>query len=188
MRLLTGIVAAVVACVGLAPAVVGAGQQAPQARLPFPPDARFAYVDLARIAAESADGRAANQQLQQLIEQKNQEIAGRQQELQASQQKLQQNASVMSPEAQLALQQEIERLGLEVQRMQQDAEAEVAQLDQQLQLAFQNKLIPAINQVATSKRLQFVFNAGAGMFAWADPALDISVDVVQELDRAAGGE
>ena len=188
MRLLTGVVATVVVCVGVTPVVVGAAQQAPQARLPFPADARFAYVDLARIAAESADGRAANQQLQQLIEQKNQELAGRQQELQSSQQKLQQNASVMSPEAQLALQQEIERLGLEVQRMQQDAEAEVAQLDQQLQLAFQNKLIPAINQVATSKRLQFVFNAGAGMFAWADPALDISVDIIQELDRAAGGE
>lgn len=187
MKLLIGVAATIVAGVGVMPVSVGAEGQAP-ARLPFPPDAKYAYVDLARVAAESAEGQVANQQLQQLIGQRNQEIAGRQQELQASQQKLQQNASVMSPEAQLALQQEIERLGLEIQRMSEDAEAELAQLDQKLQLAFQNKLIPAINQVATSKQLHFVFNAGAGMFAWADPALDISADVVQALDGGAGGE
>ncbi len=185
MKLLTGVAAAMVACVGVIPVSVGAEEQAP-ARLPFPPDARYAYVDLARIAAESAEGRAANQQVQQLSEQRVQAIQGRQQELQASQLKLQQNASVMSPEAQLALQQEINRIGLEVERMSQDAEAELAQLQQTLQLAFQNRLIPAINQVATSKGLRFIFNAGEGGLIWADPALDISADVVQELDRAGG--
>ena len=187
MRLLSAVAAAVVASVAMMPVSVGA-EQAPQARLPFPADARWAYVDLARIAAESAEGRVANQQLQQLVQQKQQELAGRQQALATRQQQLQQNASVMSAAAQLAEQQEIERLALEVQRLTQDAEAEVQQLDQQLQLQFQNRLIPAINQVATSRRLSFVFNAGTGIFAWADPALDISADVIQELDRASGGE
>ena len=188
MRLPSAVAAATVAFVGLMPGAVGAEAQAPQARLPFPADARYAYVDLARIASESAAGRAANQQLQTLVQQRQQELAGRQQALQTRQQQLQQNASVMSPEAQLAEQQEIQRLDLELQRLSQDAEAEVAQLDQQLQLQFQNSLIPAINQVATSRRLHFVFNAQAGIFAWADPALDISVDVIQELNRTSGGE
>ena len=187
MRLLMGVAATIVVCAGMMPASAGAEEQAP-ARLPFPSDARYAYVDPVRVFAESRDGQTANQQLQQLLQQKQQELGGRQQELQASQQQLQQNASVMSPEAQLALQQEIERLGLEVQRMTQDAEAELAQLEQQLQLSFQTKFTPAVNQVATSRRLHFVFNAGAGALVWADPALDISVDVIQELDRASGGE
>lgn len=188
MRLLSAVAAATVACVGLMPGAVGAEAQAPQARLPFPADARYAYVDLARIAAESAAGRAANQQLQTLMQQRQQDLVGRQQALQTRQQQLQQNASVMSPEAQLAEQQEIQRLDLELQRLTQDADAELQQLDQQLQLQFQNSLIPAINQVATQRRLHFVFNAATGIFAWADPALDISTDVIQELDRASGGE
>ena len=187
MRLLMGVVATIVVCAGMMPASAGSEEQAP-ARLPFPSDARYAYVDPGRVFAESRDGQAATQQLQQLLQQKQQEIGGRQQELQASQQKLQQNASVMSPEAQLALQQEIERLGLEVQRMTQDAEAELAQLEQQLQLSFQTKFDPAVNQVATSRRLHFVVNAVAGALVWADPALDITVDVIQEIDRASGGE
>lgn len=189
MRLSMGVAATIVASVALMPVVtVSAGGQAPQARLPFPPDARYAYVDMARIAAESAEGRSANQQLQQLMQQKQQELLGQQQALQTRQQQLQQNASVMSPEAQLAEQQELQRLELELQQMSQAADAELQQLDQQLQLSFQNRLFPAINQVATTRRLSFVFNAASGVFAWADPALDITADVIQELDRTSGGE
>jgi outer membrane protein len=185
MRLLMGVAATIVVCAGMMPVSAGAEEQAP-ARLPFPSDARYAYVDPVRVFAESRDGQTANQQLQQLLQQKQQELGGRQQELQASQQKLQQNASVMSPEAQLALQQEINRIGLEVERMTQDAEAELAQLEQQLQLAFQTKFTPAVNQVATSMGLHLVFNAGAGGLVWAEPGLDISADVVEELNRAGG--
>ncbi len=70
--------------------------------------------------------------------------------------------------------------------MQQDAEAEIAQLQQTLQLEFQQKLIPAIDRVAQAKGLQFIFSAGDGGLIWANPALDISPDVVEELNRASG--
>ena len=157
----------------------------PPARLPFPPDATHAYIDLARVAAESLDGQAANQRVQALGEQKVQMIEGRTVELQASQQKLQQNANVMSAEAQLQLQREIERLSIDIQRMTQDAETEVAELQQTLQLEFQQKLAPAIDRVAASKGLRFIFSAGDGGLIWAAPAFDISADVVAELDKAS---
>ena len=155
------------------------------ARLPFPPDATHAYVDLARVAAESIDGQAANQRVQALSEQKVQVLEGRTVELRASQQKLQQNATVMSTEAQLQLQREIDRLSLDIQRMTQDAETEVANLQQTLQIEFQQKLVPAIDRVAASKGLQFIFSAGDGGLIWATPALDITADVVAELDKAS---
>ncbi len=155
------------------------------ARLPFPPDATHAYVDLARVAFESIDGQAANQRVQALSEQKVQVLEGRTVELQASQQKLQQNATVMSTEAQLQLQREIDRLGLDIQRMTQDAETEVANLQQTLQIEFQQKLVPAIDRVAASMGLQFIFSAGDGGLIWAAPALDITADVVAELDKAS---
>ena len=155
------------------------------ARLPFPPDATHAYVDLARVAAESIDGQAANQRVQALSEQKIQVLEGRTVELQASQQKLQQNATVMSTEAQLQLQREIDRLSLDIQRMTQDAETEVANLQQTLQIEFQQKLVPAIDRVAASKGLQFIFSASDGGLIWAAPALDITADIVAELDKAS---
>ena len=155
------------------------------ARLPFPPDATHAYVDLARVAAESIDGQAANQRVQALSEQKVQVLEGRTVELQASQQKLQQNASVMSAEAQLQLQRDIERMTREIQRMSEDADTELAELQQTVQIEFQQKLVPAIDRVAASKGLRLVFSAGDGGLVWATPALDITPDVVAELDKAS---
>ena len=84
----------------------------------------------------------------------------------------------------MQLQQEIQRLSLEVERMTQDAEAEVGQLQQTLQLEFQAKLVPAINRVAAVKGLQFIFNAGEGGLIWADPALDISADIIADLNQS----
>ena len=184
MKLLSVVATAIVTVITFMP-VSAAGQDpaAPPARLPFPPDARAAYVDLARVAAESTDGMAANLRVEQLSQDKITQLEGRNLELQAAQQKLNQNASVMSAEAQLQLQQEIQRLSLEVERMTQDAEAEVGQLQQTLQLEFQAKLVPAINRVAAVKGLQFIFNAGEGGLIWADPALDISADVIADLNQ-----
>ena len=164
--------------------------QAPQpapapARLPFPPDATHAYVDLGRVAAESIDGQAANQRVQALSDQKVQVLEGRTLELQASQQKLQQNANVMSAEAQFQLQREIDRLTLDIQRLSQDAETEVSELQQTLQFEFQQKLVPAIDRVAASKGLRLIFSVGDGGLIWAAPALDITADVVAELDKAS---
>ncbi len=152
---------------------------------PFPPGAQHAYIDLARVAGESIDGQAANLRVQTLSEQKLQVLEGRNVELQASQTKLQQNANVMSEEAQLQLRREIDRLSIEVQRMTQDAETEIADLQQSLQIEFQRKLVPAIDRVAAAKGLLFIFSVGDGGLVWANPGLDITADVVAELDKAS---
>ena len=157
----------------------------PPARLPFPPDATQAYVDLGRVASESLDGQEANRRVQELSAQKLQVLEGRTVELQANQQKLQQNASVMSAEAQLQLQREIERMTREIQRMSEDADTELAELQQTVQIEFQQKLVPAIDRVAANKGLRLVFSAGDGGLVWATPALDITADVVAELDKAS---
>ena len=155
------------------------------ARLPFPSGAQQAYIDLQRVANESSEGQAANQQVQALSEERIRAIETRSVELRGSQQKLQQNANVMSAEAQLQLQRDIDRLNIEVQRLTQDAEAEVAELQQTLQIEFQQKLVPAIDRVAASRGLQFIFSVGDGGLIWANPALDITTDVVEELNKAA---
>lgn len=192
MKLLSVVATMMVSLVALsAPAQVAAGQPPqstpPPAQLPFPPGATHAYINLGRVAAESIDGRAANGKVQALSDQKVQVLEGRTVELQASQQKLQQNANVMSGEAQLQLQREIDRLTIDIQRMTQDAESEVAELQQSLQLEFQQKLVPAIERVAVSKGLRFIFSAGDGGLIWAAPELDVTDDVIADLDKASQG-
>jgi Skp family chaperone for outer membrane proteins len=166
------------------PAPAAAAADAPPARLPFPPGATHAYVDLQRVAAQSSIGQSANQQVQSLSEAKLAQIEATNAELAASQQKLQQSGGILSNEAQLQLQAEIESLNTRVQRQQQDAEAEVVRFQQGLQLDFNAKLAPALDQVGATRGLSFIFSVGEGGIAWANPALDVSADVILALDAA----
>ena len=172
----------------------------------LPDGAKFAYVDIARIAAESSEGQAANIRVQELSEQKLTEIEARNtqaqgdvttlnQQLLEAQQKLQQGQNVISSEAALSLQREITRLQLDVQRtsqdaqadidrMTQDAEGEVQELQQQLQLEFEKKLLPAIDAMAAEKGLSFIFNASQGLI-WADPSLDLTEELIVLLNTQA---
>lgn len=151
---------------------------------PFPVGSKFAYINLQRVAAESAEGKAANARVRALAEKKQGDLEGRNKELQASQQKLQQNQNVMSVEARLQLQKDIDRLTLEIQRMTQDAEAEMQDLQQSLQLEFEKKLVPAIDKLAREKQVSFIFNTESGLI-WADPALDLTPELVKQLNAGA---
>ena len=169
---------------GQPPATPAPATDAPPARLPFPPGATHAYVDLQRVAAQSSVGQTANQQVQSLSEAKVAQIEATNAELAASQQKLQQSGGVLSNEAQLQLQAEIETLNTRVQRQTQDAEAEVVRFQQGLQLEFNAKLAPALDQVGATRGLSFIFTVGEGGIAWANPALDVTADVILALDAA----
>ena len=197
----------------IAVCMIVAGSAAAQAPTPpaasFPSGAKFAYVDIQRVAGESTDGQVANVRVQELSEQKVAEIEGKNAEMQGQieaitaqleeqQTKLQQGQNVMSAEARLSLQREISRLQVEVQRVSQDsqaemerftqdAEAEVQELQQQLQIEFQQKLVPVIEQVAGEKQLSFIFSAGDGGLVWADAALDVTQELIDKLNQAAAG-
>ena len=181
--------------------LVGSGAAAAQG---LPEGARFAYIDIARVASESTEGQASTAKVQELSQQKlaeleaaNTEAQGRvnglNQQLVAAQQKLQQGANVISVEAAASLQREINRLQVDLQRQSQDSQAElerltqdadaaVQELQQQLQVQFEQKLIPAIDQLAAEQGLSFIFNAAQGLI-WADPSLDVTQEIIDTLNR-----
>ena len=156
----------------------------PPAPKPFPEGAKVAYVVLQRIANESADGRVATTRIQALQQKKAAELNERNKQLTGLQQKLEKEGSVMSASASAELQKQVEKLTLEVQRFTQDAQAEVQELQQQLQNEFQERLTPVLSQVATEMGLHYVFNGPDAGLVWAEPALDISSEVIKKLDSA----
>jgi outer membrane protein len=160
--------------------------QQPPAPKPFPQGARIAYVVLQRIANESADGRVATTRIQALQQKKAAELTEKNKQLTGMQQKLEKEGSVMNASASADLQKSIEKLNLEVQRFTQDAQGEVQELQQQLQQEFQQKLEPVIQAVAAEMNLHFVFNGPDAGLVWADPALDISAEVIKKLDLSSG--
>jgi Skp family chaperone for outer membrane proteins len=149
---------------------------------PFPEGAKYAFVNIQRIANESAEGKVATARINVLVQRKQAEGADRTKQLQAAQQKLDAGGSVLSDNARAALQKEIDRLTVDIQRFNEDAQEEVTALQNEAQNEFQAKLIPIIQLVAREKNLLAVFSAADSGVVWGEPGLDISVDVIKRFD------
>lgn len=165
------------------PAPAAPVAQAPAPR-PFPDGVKYGFVNVQRIASESAEGKAATAQVQALNNKKVEELNARNKQLQSSQQKLESGGSVMSPQALAQLQKEIERQQVDIQRFTEDAQQEVTQLQQQLQDEFQRKLTPVIQQVATERQLHMMFSVVDSGLVWGDPSLDLTPEIIKRFDAA----
>jgi Skp family chaperone for outer membrane proteins len=156
-------------------------QPAPPPR-PFPEGAKVAFINIPRIAAESVEGKASTIRVTTLREKKLAELSAKNKQVETAQAKLGSGA-LLSEEARAATQKEIDKVNVEIQRLQQDAEAEMQDLQQQLQLDFQRKLGPIIQQIALEKGLHMLLSTEAGL-VWAEPSLDLTAEIVKRFDAA----
>jgi Skp family chaperone for outer membrane proteins len=165
------------------------GQQPPPSVVAAPPQAplRMAFVDLQRVAAESVEGKASTAKVQALGQKKSAELADKQKSLQANQQKLQQGAAVLSDAARAQAQREVDRLTVEIDRFQEDANAEVQELQQQLLGDFQEKLRPVIDGMIKELAIGLLFSAGDAGAVYIDPSLDITAEVIRRYDLLKPG-
>ena len=152
---------------------------------PFPMGAKVAFFNPQAVFQASADGKAAVTRVNALIQKKQTENADKAKLLQGNQQKLQTSGSVMNEAARVQLEKEIEKQTKDAERFQQDAQAEINELQQEVQNEFVKKLSPIIEQIAVEKGLQIVFNLAEAGVAWATPGLDLTGDVVKRLDAVA---
>ena len=163
-----------------------AGAAAPaQPPAPFPAGAKIAFFNPQAVFQSSAEGKAAVARVNALIQKKQTEGADKAKLLQGNQQKLQTSGSVMNEAARAQLEKEIERQTKDGERFQQDAQAEINELQQEVQNEFLKKLSPIIEQIANEKGLQIVFNAAEAGIAWAAPGLDSDGRRGQEARRGA---
>jgi len=151
---------------------------------PFPAGAKVAFINPQRIFQESADGKAALTRVKAVTDKKQAENGAKQKALQDNQQKLQASGSVMSDAARGQLEKEIEKQQLELQRFQQDAQAEIQEIQNEVQSEFAKKVQPLIDQIAKEKGLHLVFNVNDAGFAWVEPGLDLTPEIIKKLDAA----
>lgn len=173
-----------------APAAPAQPQPAPAAAparppVPFPEGAKVAFVNIQRIANDSAEGKAATARVKALNDKKVAELGEKQKSLAANQEKLQKSGALLADAARQALEKDIEKQQVEIQRFTQDAQAEVQELQAELQNDFQKKLLPVIDAVAQEKALLMIFSVADAGVVWANPGLDVTADVIKRFDSVA---
>ena len=160
-----------------------APQAAPAPAPKFPEGAKYAFINIQRIASESSDGRASSSRIEALRSKKAAELAEKNKAVEGLQAK--QRSAVMSEAASAQVQKDLDRTQVEIQRMTQDAQAELQELQNELQLDFQRKVGPVIEAVSREKGLQLLFSQADSGLVWADPGLDLTAEVIRRLDAAS---
>ena len=136
------------------PAAAAPPAQAAPPVAPFPAGAKIAFVNVQYIAANTAEGKVANNKVNALVQKKQGEIA----------------ASQKNPQ--------------DAQRIQQQAQTEVQKLQTDLQTEFQKKLMPVLQQMAQEKHLSLLMSAQDAGLIWAEPGLDLTAEAIKRLDAA----
>ena len=163
------------------PAAAQPAAPKPQPPVPFPQDAKYAFVDIQQVASNSAAGKEASKKLQALTEKKQAEISEKNKQLQALTTKRDTSVGVMNETARAQLEKDIDKLQRDIQFSNTNAQAEVQDLQNDLQGDFQKKLIPIIEEIAKEKGLYMIFTAESG-FAYVHPGLNLSDEVIKRLD------
>ena len=158
-----------------------APKPAPQPPAPFPQDAKYAVVDVQAIAQGSAAGKAASAKLNDLQTKKMSELQDKNKQLQALQTKKDQGGTLLNESARAQLDKDIDKLQRDIQFTQSNAQAEMQDLNNELQAEFTKKVGPIIEEIAKEKGLYLVFTADSG-FAYVAPGLNISEEVIKRLD------
>lgn len=155
---------------------------APAPPAPFPQGAKLGFVNLQAIAQLSVEGKAAAAKVNALAQKKQTEAVERAKALQTNQQKLETGGSLLSEAARAQLQKDIDRQTLESQRFEQDAQAELQDLQQDLQKDFQDHLMPILEAISKEKGLQVLFSSSDSGVIWAEPGIDLTLEAVKRLD------
>ncbi len=155
----------------------------PQPPRPFPEGAKIAYFNPQKIVNDSKDGKAGSAELKALQDKKVKEIQDKQKQLETDQNLV--NSPTLADDKRAGLQKEIDRLNVDLQRMQQDAQQELQEKQNELQVAFQRRLAPIVQQVATEKGLQMVLLADPQTIYWADTGLDLSDEITRRMDASS---
>jgi len=146
----------------------------------FPVGAKFAFLDFQRVASDSVSGKLATRILEELRTKKLTEIEGQGKELKAL--TARRDSGVLSGPALLQLGKDMEKLQRAIQFSQQDAQAEIRQLQSELQIDFEKRVTPVVAEIAKEKGLHAVFAADPAVTFFINPDLDISGEVIKRLD------
>lgn len=121
---------------------------------------RAVSVSMNRLLAESSEGKAANQRLQQLAQKMSADIATREKDARTTQE--------------------------ELQRARQQAQTDFANAQRQIQYELKLKMNPALTEVASQHGAELILNSDVAI-VWAVGRLDVTTELLNKLNAKPKG-
>jgi outer membrane protein len=150
--------------------------------VPFPADAKIAFVNVQGVLSQSALGKAGSAQLEALSKRLQTELTAIETKLKDAQSKQQSQSQLLSEVAAAQLAKDIDRLTRELNFKQQEAQSEVQAMQADLLQDFERKVVPLMEALAKEKGLYALFDVGSAGAVYVFPGVDLSPELVKRVD------
>jgi outer membrane protein len=154
----------------------------PAVAVPFLADSKIAFVNMQALLSESKLGKAGLAQMKTLTDKQQADLNDKNKAIQTLQQKIQTQSTVVTPETRTQWNSDLEKAQRDLQYSQNEAQAQVEELNQRLLGDFQEKVLPIIEALAKEKGLYANFGAAESGAAYVHPGVDLTVELVKRLD------
>lgn len=144
---------------------------------------KIAVVDPQKILRFSKEGKKILSELEAYKSRKEAEIQRRSKEVKKLEDKIATQRLTLSQEALNKLMEELDRKKTALKRYVEDAQKELTKLQQEKFMAFQRTARRVVEKVAKTKGIDIVFDRMQSGIVYNNPAIDITNDVIKELDR-----
>ena len=146
--------------------------------VPAGAETQVAVIDVQRVVTESDPGKEALQELRTLQDEKINEGRNLQQELEALREQFNKQRFTLSDDTLEEMSGEIEDKTIALQRFEDDAKRNLDEARRQALGKLEQQIIPIINEVGEERGLTLIFNKFQSGLVYADPAVDITDDVI----------
>jgi len=143
--------------------------------------AKVGFLDIQRLVKESKMGKQATREIEKLTQAKEKEIATRLRELSDLKTEIEAGGSKMTETERKAKIEEFQRLNKEYQRLVADSKEEIAREDRERVAAILKRAEEVLVKVAKREKYLMIIK-DANVLSYLDPSVDITGEVIKELD------
>lgn len=148
----------------------------------------FAYINSQRIIQEAPGAQEARQAFERDMAEYQAELQQLEEELKGMMDEFEQRQVMMSPEARQNRQQEILQKQREYQQRAEELQERAAQRQNELVEPIMNRIQTVIEELRQERGYTMIFDAAGGALIAADPALDITEEVLSRLRATASNQ
>ena len=149
--------------------------------------ARVAVIDVQRVLANSAAGKAASDKLKKMQDDRVARAKAMDDEIQKLDADINNKKLSLSEDKLTEMQKQLSDKKIAAQRFAQDAEREMGEARDRELMALENKIKPVIDQIGKEMGLAAIFNKYESGLVYASEAIDITDTVIKRFNDAAGG-
>lgn len=145
---------------------------------------KIGFIRTQRVILETKAGKEGYTALQNLVDQRRQEMTEKENEIKKMEDDLSKQSQMLTDEARLEQRERLQRAVLDLNRMKEDAQTEIGNREKLLLDRIIDQLAEVIEKIGKEQGFTIILDADGPSVLYSNQALDISSQVIAEFDKA----